>query len=128
MEFTVTRQTHCWLLYGGMAAIASGGWMMGLVLIYLHRLQVCRETLVIHDNLGISLKTVQQNGQVTDEFVALDEIQTIVLAEGLYRFQYKFYLAVVQRNELTVLFKHTMPRLHVLEKIHCKLLEALKVA
>lgn len=97
-----------------------------LVLILKLHLKVKQESLLIIASLGLQLTTTFVTGRKASQFILREDINDVVINEGIFMNRVLFYLAVLLKdikdplkmNGIIPLFKYTFPRLDSLEYIY----------
>jgi hypothetical protein len=72
-------------------------------------------------------------GFTSSKFIPLEDLESILLVEGFHRHRIIFYLGLMVKgkSKLEILFKNSMPRLHILEVVYVnakRLLEGQSIA
>ncbi|TXT09124.1 hypothetical protein VHUM_02598 [Vanrija humicola] len=80
------------------------------------------ESLTPLPGLGIQLATTRgpspRLARTTRRFIPLSELATVVIHEGLVRFNVRFYLGLVRASDVVVAFDEVHPRLEVLKEVY----------
>lgn len=96
-----------------------------ILMLKLH-LKVKQESLLVIASLGLQLTTTFVTGRKASQFILREDIDDVVINEGIFMNRVLFYLAVMLKdmkdplrmNGISPLFQYTFPRLDSLEYIY----------
>ena len=89
-----------------------------IMILYYLQFTVLEESVSLMPDLGIQISQKRWFGTRT-KFIPIQDIDNIMIIEGIRCFQVRFYLALLIKDHknLLVLFPASLPRLHILERV-----------
>ncbi|KAI9256257.1 GPI-GlcNAc transferase complex, PIG-H component-domain-containing protein [Sporodiniella umbellata] len=96
-----------WTTQYMLALIGATGWFL------LKRRQVRRESILVIRDVGIQVKTVYWDQSSATRFIDRPKIDDIVILEGISFWQIKSYIAIIVKNEdtMVIVFENLLPKL-----------------
>ena len=123
-EFTVSRRRPKWpiwiVLILGPLAFTYPNFIIIIIMALFHIAKfVCSESVILLPGLGIQMSQQRLLSTCT-HFIPIQEIENILIIEGIRLFQVRFYLGLLIRDsgKVRVLFEEFLPRLHILERVY----------
>ena len=119
-EFKIQNKSSPWpsIISLTLLLISRSIYLIPFTLILISFSIPIQESVLLMPDLGIQ-QSKQTILKTTTKFIPIQEIDNIMIIEGIHHFQVKYFLALLIKNEpkLVVLFPESRPRLHLLERI-----------